>query len=82
MTKDREPVRYYADSDMMVIEVRPWPGGPTDFSEGEDAGTDLVIHYFSGDGEPWLYEIENASQHPEHIAAALAEMRRRLPVAA
>jgi hypothetical protein len=34
-----------------------------------------VIHY-APDGAPWLYEIEHASQHPEHISAALAELRR------
>ena len=46
-------------------------------AEGEDAGLDLVIHYYLGDGEPWLWEIEHASEHPEHIAAALREMRNR-----
>ena len=40
----------------------------------EDAGEDLVIHY-AADGEPWLWEIEHASRHPEHIAAALAALR-------
>jgi hypothetical protein len=61
----------------MAIEVRPWPGQPGEPGEGEDAGLDLVIHYYPGDGEPWLWEIEHASQHPEHIAAALREMRSR-----
>lgn len=75
-----EPVRYEPTTDTMAIELRPWPGGEA--GGGEDAGEGLVIHYAARDGEPWLWEIENASQHPEHIAAALAEMRRRLPVAA
>jgi hypothetical protein len=48
---------------------------------GEDAGEDLVIHY-GADGLPWLWEIEHASRHPEHIAAALDELRRRSAVAA
>jgi len=30
----------------------------------------------------WLWEIENASQHPEQIAAALLELRRRHPAVA
>lgn len=38
------------------------------------AGEDLVIHY-AADGEAWLWEIEHASAHPEHIAAALDEIR-------
>jgi hypothetical protein len=61
----------------MAVEVRPWPGRPGEASEGEDAGIDLVIHYYHGDGEPWLWEIEHASQHPDHIAAALMAMRSR-----
>jgi len=59
----------------MAIEVRPWPGQPGEPGEGEDAGLDLVIHYYPGDGEPWLWEIEHASQHPEHIAAGSARAR-------
>jgi hypothetical protein len=72
-----EPVRYCVDTDTMAVEVRPWPGRPGETAEGEDAGLDLVIHYYPGDGEPWLWEIEHASEHPEHIAAALREMRSR-----
>ena len=72
-----EPVRYCVDTDTMAVEVRPWPGRPGETAEGEDAGLDLMIHYYLGDGEPWLWEIEHASEHPEHIAAALREMRSR-----
>jgi hypothetical protein len=72
---DWEPVRYFVDTDTMAIEVRPWPGQSGESGEGEDAGPDLVIHYYPGDGKPWLWEIEHASEHPEHIAAALMEMR-------
>jgi hypothetical protein len=72
-----EPVRYCVDTDTMAVEVRPWPGRPGETAEGEDAGLDLVIHYYLGDGEPWLWEIEHASEHPEHITAALREMRSR-----
>src|SRR5215831_1289431 len=80
MTKpssDWQPVRYCVDTDTMAIELRPWPGRPGEPGEGEDAAPDLVIHYYPGDGNPWLWEIEHASQHPERIAAALREMRRR-----
>jgi hypothetical protein len=69
------PVYYDAASDMMQIELRRWPGGEGENYGGEDAGPDLVIHY-APDGAPWMWEIENASTHPEHIAAALAELRR------
>ena len=76
-----EPViRYQPETDTMAIELRRWPegssGDPAQVG-GEDAGEDLVIHYAS-DGEPWLWEIEHASAHPEHIAAALAQIRQRL----
>ena len=59
-----EPVRYCVDTDTMAVEVRPWPGRPGETAEGEDAGLDLVIHYYLGDGEPWLWEIEHAPAHP------------------
>jgi hypothetical protein len=68
----------------MAIRVRPWPesvGADDSAVGGEDAGEDLVIHY-AADGRPWLWEIEHASRHPEHIAAALAELRRRTAMAA
>jgi uncharacterized protein YuzE len=77
-------IRYYPETDTMAIEIRPWPTSQdNDPSEigGEDAGEDLVIHY-AGDGEPWLWEIEHASAHPEHIAAALDQIRRRSAAAA
>jgi uncharacterized protein YuzE len=72
-------IRYYPETDTMAIELRPWPegaGGNPNEIGGEDAGEDLVIHYAQG-GEPWLWEIEHASAHPEHIAAALAQIRSR-----
>jgi hypothetical protein len=71
-------IRYYPDTDSMAIELRPWPGAaPANPAAigGEDAGIDLVIHY-AADGQPWLWEIEHASTHPEHIAAALEAIRR------
>ena len=77
-------IRYYPETDTMAIEIRPWPAGQdSDLDEigGADAGEDLVIHY-AGDGEPWLWEIEHASAHPEHIAAALDQIRRRSAAAA
>ena len=72
-------IHYDPDTDTMAIELRPWPAGRDgDNSQigGEDAGEDLVIHY-AADGEPWLWEIEHASAHPEHIAAALTRIRDR-----
>jgi uncharacterized protein YuzE len=75
-------ISYSPETDTMAIEVRPWPGVGDDRAVGgEDAGEDLVIHY-AGDGKPWLWEIEHASKHPEHIAAALDELRRRSAAAA
>jgi uncharacterized protein YuzE len=80
-----EPViRYFPDTDTMAIELRPWPGDAADADGlvgGEDAGEDLVIHY-AADGEPWLWEIEHASAHPEHIAAALDQIHHKAAVAA
>jgi uncharacterized protein YuzE len=77
-------IRYYPDSDTMAIELRPWPAEAGDDRTaigGEDAGEDLVIHH-APDGEPWLWEIEHASAHPEHIAAALSQIRQRSRLAA
>ena len=77
-------ISYSPEADTMAIEVRPWPkdvDGEDREIGGEDAGEDLVIHY-AADGEPWLWEIEHASRHPEHIAAALAELKRLSAIAA
>jgi uncharacterized protein YuzE len=79
-------IRYYPDTDTMAIELRPWPelprgqGDPRSIG-GSDAGEDLVIHY-AADGKPWLWEIEHASRHPEHIAAALEQIRNNSAQAA
>lgn len=78
---DWQPIRYCVETDTMAIEVRPWPGRDDGDSIGRDAGDDLVVHC-APDGAPWLWEIEHASRHPEHIAAALAELRRQSAVAA
>jgi hypothetical protein len=59
-----------------AIERCPWPGRDDDDAIGRDAGDDLVIHY-APDGAPWQWEIEHAPRHPDHIAAALAELRAR-----
>jgi uncharacterized protein YuzE len=77
-------ISYSPETDTMAIEVRPWPKGVDGEDReigGEDAGEDLVIHY-AADGKPWLWEIEHASRHPEHIAAALGELKRRSAIAA
>ena len=77
-------IRYYADTDTMAIEIRPWPqahdGDPNNIG-GQDAGEDLVVHY-AADGSPWFWEIEHASRHPEHIVAALDQIRRLAALAA
>jgi hypothetical protein len=72
-----EPVRYCPETDTMAIELRPWPGRADETAVAHDAGPDLVIHEYAGDGEAWLWEIEHASQRPEHIGAALKELHRR-----
>lgn len=77
-------ISYTPETDTMAIEIRPWPGeiAPDDTEVGgEDAAEDLIIHY-AADGQPWLWEIEHASRHPDFIAAALAELRRRSATAA
>ena len=72
-------IRYYPETDTMAIELRPFPKGagrdPAQVG-GQDVAKDLVVHY-AADGEPWLWEIEHASRHPEHIAAALGQIRQR-----
>jgi hypothetical protein len=73
---DWQPVHYCVETDTLAVELRPWPGREDEGSIGRDAGADLVIHY-APDGAPWLWEIEHASSHPEHIATALVELRRR-----
>ena len=78
---DWQPIRYCLETDTIAVEVRPWPGRKDDDAIARDAGTDLVIHY-APDGDPWLWEIEHASRHPEHIAAALAELQRQGAIAA
>ena len=69
-----QPVRYCVETDTMAVELRPWPGQDEDDAIGRDAGDDLVIHY-APDGALWLWEIEHASRHAEHNAAALAELQ-------
>jgi len=76
----RPAIRYIPETDTMAIELRPWPDavdGDHEQVGGEDAGEDLVIHY-APDGQPWLWEIEHASRHPDHIAAALEQIRSRI----
>jgi hypothetical protein len=71
-------IRYYPETDTMAIELRPYPGsagGDAAQVGGQDEAVDLVVHY-AADGAPWLWEIEHASAHPEHIAAALEQIRR------
>jgi hypothetical protein len=69
-----QPISYCVETDTMAIELRPWPARDDDDAIARDAGDDLVIHY-APDGGQWLWEIEHASVHPEHIATALAALR-------
>ena len=64
-----ETIRYDADTDTMLVIVRQVP-----LDGGEDAGADLVVHY-GVDGVPAAYEIDHASEHPEHLAFVLAQLR-------
>src|ERR1051325_1794367 len=75
-TAEWQPISYYVETDTMAVEIRPSPGREEDDAVGRDAGTDLVVHY-APDGHPWMWEIEHASRHPDHIAAAIAELRRQ-----
>lgn len=71
-------IRYDAMTDTLLVQLRPWPapapGQDDALVGGEDAGEDLVIHY-GPDGEPFAWEIERASEHPEHVTAALRARR-------
>lgn len=62
-------LEYYPDTDTLYVEVQP---GRT--VGGRDEGEDLVIHY-GEDGRPSGYEIERATQHPEHVQEALRLVR-------
>ena len=75
-----EPVIHYdATTDTLLVQLRPWPEteGGTGLIGGEDAAEDLVIH-FGPDGQPFAWEIERASEHPEHVTAALRARRTAL----
>lgn len=84
MTYFRPQITYEPSTDTMYIEVRAFvdaaPGQDTSRIGGEDAGENLVIHYDATD-RPHAYEIEHASEHPEHIIAALKELRRNTRMA-
>ena len=70
------PITYDPATDTMLVELRPWPGGSpaAPSAGGEDAGVDLVVHH-APDGQPWAWEIEHASEHPELVAEALRRVR-------
>ena len=70
------PVSYEPTTDTMLVELRPWPGGDADDAAvgGKDADEHLVIHY-APDGQPWAWEIERASRHPDLVGQALMAMR-------
>jgi uncharacterized protein YuzE len=73
-----EPVLYDAQTDTLLVEIRPWPSpSPAEVNEqvgGEDAGEGLVIHY-GPDGLPHAFEVEHASERPHLVARALSALR-------
>jgi hypothetical protein len=74
----KEPVLYEHETDTLLVEIRPWPGASSaEINEevgGEDAEEGLVIH-FGPDGQPHVYEVEQASTRPELVARALNALR-------
>jgi uncharacterized protein YuzE len=73
-----EPVVYDAETDTLLVEIRPWPSpSAAEVNEqvgGEDAGEGLVIHY-GPDGVAHAFEVEHASQRPHLVARALKALR-------
>lgn len=72
-----EPVLYDAETDMLYVEIRPWPGEPEVLNEqvgGEEVERGLVVH-FAPDGLPFAYEIEHASARADLVARVLTELR-------
>lgn len=73
-----EDLPYDAETDTLLVELRPWPSpAPEEVNEevgGKDAGEDLVVHY-GPDGGPHAFEIEHASERPDLIARALLALR-------
>jgi hypothetical protein len=73
-----EPVLYDAQTDTLLVEIRPWPSpSPADVNDqvgGEDVDEGLVIHYGT-DGLPHALEIEHASKRPHLVARALSALR-------
>jgi uncharacterized protein YuzE len=58
-------------TDSLYVKVRPGPSVDNDVDDDRD----LVIDR-GEDGEIVGYDIQHASQHPDIIAEALAELRR------
>lgn len=72
-----EPVLYDAETDMLYVEVRAWPGEPDQVNDrvgGEEVEPDLVVH-FAPDGRPFAFEVEHASARPDLIGKVLGELR-------
>jgi uncharacterized protein YuzE len=72
-----EPLLYDAETDTLLVELRPWPASPAAVNEqvgGEDAADGLVVHY-GPDGRPHAFEIEHASERPDLVARALSALR-------
>ena len=74
-------ISYYRTTDTPLVQLRPWPesGAVEDLAlvGREDAGKDVVIRY-GPDGEPFAWEIDCASQHPDRIAEALKARRQAM----
>lgn len=71
------PIFYEPSSDMLWVELRPWPGddvGDERNIGGEEPEPGLIVHY-ARDGEPWAWEVEYASRRPDLVSRALAAVR-------
>lgn len=74
---ESSPVLYEPETDMLWVELRPWPETSTGDDRligGRELEPDLVVHY-AHDGEPWAWEVEHASQRPDLVGRALATLR-------
>ena len=73
-----EPVVYDAETDTLLVEIRPWPAlSPAEVNAevgGEDVEEGLVVHY-GPDGQPHAYEVEHASERPDLVTRALGALR-------
>jgi uncharacterized protein YuzE len=72
---DGGPVLYDAETDTLLVELRPWPAASSaEVNEqvgGEEVEEGLVVHC-GPDGLPHAFEVEHASERPDLVARPLA----------